>query len=292
MLEKLYNVIEAVDIFDENSPIPERYLVFMDGDGNQIKQFFPKDRMTLFFEGKLYDWYGREIKPKSGTTKILSHFGCADHHGDGSKYYEAFVVKSKNGRLSIAELDVSTEERPSKNLPKTTDQNLAKIHTLPFAKPSLRTLNWSFKDFQEPPIKHHCMHELNKYLQKNFDYTCKICTDVISPCVDIKDHSTVFVKTVFQGGEELFKHCIFDLSDIKDHNTSYQGPSDSTLGITAYKMKHMFDCVFGLSFSKDGNKMTAFVESPFGNKKIRVSTRADIICHPDGQIFWYYDPEP
>ena len=279
MSEKLYKVVEAVDLLDGDSPIPERYLVFMDSDGNQIKEFFPKDRMTLFFNDELYDWYGRKVKPKSGITKILSHFGCVDCNGGMGEYHETFVVRRKSGRLSIAELDVFPQF-PYENPLKRTDQNWAKIYTLPFVKPSLYTMDWSFKNFQEPPTTHSCIHGINKYLQENFGCTCKICTDIKFFDSNVHKDRVVFVKTQHLDGEEILHHYIVDTEEEIRYIAKYGSK-------IAYGSRYVEG---ELTFSEDG-KMSAFLT--LGNRKVRISTTADIFyrTYEDvHRICWYIEP--
>ena len=49
MSEKPYKVVEAVDLLDGDGPAPERYLVFEDQNGNPTKEFFPENKIFLFF---------------------------------------------------------------------------------------------------------------------------------------------------------------------------------------------------------------------------------------------------
>ena len=102
MSEKLYKVVEAVDLFDDGNPIPKRYLVFMDSNGNQIKKFFPENRTTLFFQGDLYDWYGNKVRIDEKIKRIRSPLGYTT---DQDGIHETFIIELKKGGLTWARLE-------------------------------------------------------------------------------------------------------------------------------------------------------------------------------------------
>ena len=83
MSEKLYNAIQAIETF--NGPIPKRTLIFINtseasfpenrifiGPSERKEVSFPEDRMTLIFNEKLQDWYGREVALREESERVLS----------------------------------------------------------------------------------------------------------------------------------------------------------------------------------------------------------------------------
>ena len=281
MSEKLYKVEEAVDLFDKNSLIPERYLVFMDSEGHQAKEFFPTDRMTLIFYHKLYDWYGREVELGPGIKQVLAHFGCRNGK---TRAYETFVVERNDGRLAIAALDY-------KDFQKTTNSNLAKMRTTSLIMVGKPFLTCQPKcSFVKIKSSVYCLNEISKWLLQNFGYTCIICLDVIPDDQSIGQLGIVFWKTYERTVTDHWMTHRFienrdDILKASDSNL----PRGSELG-----------CICGdangnLLFSEDGKKMTAFTKLWHKKDKlVRISTDIDVIMHTrkSADIFWYYDPEP
>lgn len=283
MSEKLYEVEKAVDLFNVDSLIPERYLMFMDQEGHQTKEFFPTDRMTLIFNGKLYDWYGREVELGPGIKQVLAHFGC--RNGE-TRAYETFVVKRNDGRLAIAALDY-------KDFQKTTNSNLAKMRTtsrIMVGKPFLTCQpKCSFAKIKSSV---YCLNEINKWLRfEELGFQCHILLDVISDDQSIGQLGIVFWKTYERTvTDHWMTHRFIEKRDdiLKVSNSNL--PRGSEL-----------DCIYGdtngnLIFSEDGKKMTAFTKlwRHEKGKTIRISTDTDVIMHTrkSADIFWYYDPEP
>lgn len=282
MSEKLYKVVEAVDLLDGDDPIPKRYLVFMDSDGNQIKAFFPKDRMTLILDGKLYDWYGHEAELGPDITEVLSHYGChfTDTYRDG-KAYETFVVRRNDDRLLIATLYYSNDFR-------AMIRNFAKVSSIGrimYEKPFLSSGDWSFAKFREPPTANSCLHEINDQIYKKSGSMCKICIDVTT---NHSHHDIVFDKT-----HEEFNHPCWVEHRIVKTRDSILNPNGE-LHLSGATERTSLDG--DLMFSEDGEKMTAFIYSPSTKRYARVSTDTEVIRRMEGDyfrgIYWYYDHEP
>ena len=63
----LIRPIRAVDEFIPGSNSIKRKLLFINQSGIISQEiYFPNDRVTLFHNGKLYDWYGREVQLTAG----------------------------------------------------------------------------------------------------------------------------------------------------------------------------------------------------------------------------------
>ena len=97
MSEILYKLEQITESFSEESPIPERSLVFT-GPNYPHKVTFPKDRTTLFFQGKLYDWYGHKVALSDDIAKILKPFGYSYDSQD------QFLVMTDDHRYALATL--------------------------------------------------------------------------------------------------------------------------------------------------------------------------------------------
>lgn len=282
MSEKLYNVIEAVDIFDENSPIPERYLVFMDGDGNQIKEFFPKDRITLFFQGKLYDWYGRKVKLESDITRVISaHGSCCGCYGAGDLSRETFVVQRSDNSLATATLLYENIPAPIGNC-----QNLARSDAIEIAyqQPilSIRT-KWSF--------------EYGYELSKSICYAlCEIAKNLgnftsIFANISYQDWGNSNDYVAFSPNCITGKNCCWITNFIMKDRLSLLTTSIEDICKNAIKS----DYIRGkLLFSRDGKKIKANSPMPDQNGNTRISADLETISYTKRMyaICWYYDPEP
>ena len=281
MSEKLYELEQIIELFDEGSSVPERSLIFAGPDYSH-KVTFQKNRMTLIFNHKLYDWYGREVELEPGIKQVLAHFGCCNGE---TRAYETFVVERNDDRLAIATLDY-------KDFQKTTNSNLAKMRTTSWimvGKPFLSRSCWSFAKFDDSNSR-VCLNEINKWLLQKFDYTCKICLHATMDYQELEEDSIVFAKT-FQGtrNDRWIRHHI-----AKSRNTIFDS---SRAHLPTIMDTHFIqgDIYGDLEFSQNGRKMTAFTNLPsIGKKRAPISTDIDVIRHTRdfAGIFWYYDPEP
>lgn len=274
MSEKLYKVIEAVDLFNEYNPIPERYLVFEDQDGNTDKVFFPEDRTTLFFKGELYDWYGRQVKIASDIKRIVEPFG---HRLDNSAY-ETYFVEKEDGRLAIADLSTisSSFYNPNFSMPFHIKNTI--LGNLLLDKQELKCRDWSFEKFFEQPIEDTCFKVLN-YAGKY-----KILLGVSDKHVP-KIHPLIFFQPYIERHTGRMIHLVF-----KDRTSFLQCAPEgisSAICSTNFLCKHLF-------ISDDGNKATTYLSHGYDPVFDRISTDMEVLLHAKNSLYvpWYYDPEP
>ncbi len=288
--EKLYNAIQAIETF--NGPIPKRTLIFINtseasfpenrifiGPSERKEVSFPEDRMTLIFNEKLYDWYGREVEFREDIAKVLSYYGYAN---DSSGHqYETFVTELANGRLAIACLKYEGIDWN-----KFTEQIYTKHYitgNIILGKPFLDRQSWSFESFYEPPSLPNYLTELNSWFLENFNLEYKICinshfnyygNEIIQPILFMPTH--LFVNDM---DGSLLEHYIFANRD--------------AIFESGRPIRYVRKLFGNLEFSKDGSKMTAFAELANG-KRVRISTDTDVIhkACKGPYVCWYLDPKP
>lgn len=292
MTEKLYKVVEAIDHFDEDALIPNRCLVFEDKNGILIKKFFPEDRTTLFFQGDLYDWYGRLVIIPD-DVKILKPFGYC---GDRSSVREKFLVLTQDHRLAFAWLSYSNE------LPIDRDTPLYYKHKLLHAKlsyiPSLKLEKWSFQKIAD--LKSTCFDHFkhaDEYIAisdvNGGDAIHKnrpSLKEFLNPTEKSFNYSSIWF-TRGPTHDQLLEHRILknrdDILSLYAYDWSINDPR------TAYVATNYL--LGDLKFSKHGEKMTAKAPIPDEHGNIYVSTDSEVIKHStkfSSHLIWYYDPEP
>lgn len=295
MSEKLYKVIEAVDLFDEDCPIPERYLVFEDQDGNTNKVFFPEGRTTLFFRNELYDWYGHEVVLSDNIAKILEPFGYAGW--SDSRAQEKFLVATKNHRLALATLcREQTVHWPSGSI-------LGFKHSLlhnDFASvPVLKCAKWTFREVLD--LSSTCFRQ---HFDTDGDYDVFVDVDsrdaIEKDCPSFKDclknspedcdfSSIRFARK--HTHDKLLKHGVAASREeiLSLSNMHWYGGNP----VIAYAKSNYL--LGDLKISKHGEKLTARFPIPDKYGNTRISTDSEVIKHcytGSGQLYWYYDPEP
>lgn len=295
MSEKLYKVVEAVDLFDEDNPIPERYLVFKDQDGYTDKVFFPEDRTTLFFRGELYDWCGHKVVLSDNIAKILEPFGYAGW--SDSRAQEKFLVATKNHRLALATL---CHEQTVHCL---SGSILGFKHSLlhnDFASvPVLKCAKWTFREVLD--LSSTCFRQ---HFDTDGDYDVFVDVDrrdaIEKDCPSFKDYlknspedcefsSIRFARK--HTHDELLKHGVAASRDeiLSLCNVNWCGGRPDI----AYNESNYL--LGNLEMSKHGEKITAKFPIPDKYGNTRISTDSEIIkhCHAwANQLFWYYDPLP
>lgn len=288
MSKKLYKVIEAVDLFDENGSIPERYLLFMDSDGNQIKKFFPKYRTTLFFEGELYDWYGHKVMLGSSIAKIIKPFGYFGNSSDNPK--EQFLVTRYGGKcLALATLCRHEEKTCLSNTLENYKHNL--LHRNYASTQMLKPLDWSFRELVD--LSSTCF---GKYFMCANEYTIFAGVDdyiseknrpLVTEYVRHANTGSLFPSTWFARGhtyDRLLEHRV-----VED-----RGRALMHFAKTGYIYANYL--IGNLVISNHGEKITATFPVPDKNGNNRISTDSDVIklhCATSTDcLYWYYDPEP
>lgn len=294
MSGKLYKVIEAVDLFNEGDLIPERYLVFMDSEGNQTKEFFPKDRTTLFFQGKLYDWYGREVKIPDDVNivKPLGYYGGSGY----GETLEKFLVLISNRQFAFAWLSHSNELPIDQESPMYFKNRL--LHARLSYVPSLKLEKWSFQkivDLQSTCFDH--FKHADEYMAlsgvNGADLSSKnrpSLKNFLSPAEKRFDYPSIWF-THGPTHDRLLEHRILKTRDAILSLYAYDWSSNEPYA--AYIQTNYL--LGNLNFSKHGEKMTAKAPIPDEHGNTYISTDSEVIKHSanfSSHLIWYYDPEP
>lgn len=284
MPEKLYKVIKAVDLFEEGDLMPERYLVFMDSEGDQTKEFFPKDRATLFFQGELYDWYGHKVVLSNEITKVLKPFGYSHDSRD------QFLVITKNHRYALATLHYEKADK----LPRNRNHNPS--------TPILKCRNWTFEKLAN--ISSTCLDEYFGNSNK-----CSVFVGANNNSNDNTNSSSSYIPYFIKPEESILNlSCTFFMQ-----GPTYQYPLRHKVFIDRekaviqlchpHKEIHwrddavtMANYLLGdLQISKHSGKISAIFPVPSQTGNTRISTDSGIIQHGIMNhecLYWYYDPKP
>ena len=104
--------IAAVDQFVEDHSYPGgrrffRKLVFVSEDGSMRDVYFKDDRVTVFYSGVLYDWYGNVVDMSRAIRHVVKYYGGSNCRNDA---HEQFIVEKINGKLAIARIRYEHDE--------------------------------------------------------------------------------------------------------------------------------------------------------------------------------------
>ncbi|MBQ7202360.1 hypothetical protein IJS18_03200 [Candidatus Saccharibacteria bacterium] len=95
---------KAISAIDDLNDLGSRLIVFEDDETNPHRLTiikFPDNRGTILFDGKLYDWYGREVIISDKIKRVVTPFG---HYTDGKDLYHChdnFIVELTTGEYAI-----------------------------------------------------------------------------------------------------------------------------------------------------------------------------------------------
>ena len=292
MSEKLYLAEKAVELLDGDNPIPARYLVF---DG-PVKVFFPEDRTTLFFQGDLYDWYGRKVQLPYDIHSVIGPYGYEDF---GQCYaQESFLVKLKNQRLALANLTYPTDY-PQFPWQETTSYRQHKykhklLHGILAAPPKLELRNWSFQrlvDFSQVGFDSRKLHDYVAFVGVTGKATIIKNQPSFKGHYKGQLHDTDIPSIWFTCGPTY--DCPVEHNIAESRETILRYPSPFLFSncpehvITNY-------LVGDLTFSEDNTKLSAYSPIPDKTGNNRISTDAEMLnhCLSGNKICWYYDPLP
>ena len=283
MSERLYKVVEAVDLLDGDGPAPERYLVFEDQNGNPTKEFFPENHTSLIHKGILYDWYGKQVKIASDIKRIIEPFG----HGLGNSACEIYLIEKKDGKLALANLSTikTCFYDPSFSMPTHVKNEIT--GSLFLSGQELKCPSWSFEKFLEQPIENTCF----KAFKHPSGYKILLGVSSYSSWDFSKIHQLIYFYPRLIRDCGLIDHHIF-----KDRTGIMQSSSEELSTTAFHANPNAYECTNylykQLSFSDDGNKVTAYLPRSHGFD--RISTDTEVLLHAKNNqnITWYYDPEP
>lgn len=292
MSEKLYKLERAIEFFDDESFIPERFLVFMGPDG-PFKLDFPENRTTLFFRGELYDWYGHKVALSDNIVKVLEPFG---YYGRSScSPQEKFLVVTKDHRYALATLCHKRRSDMNNNTPSEFMHSL--LHYDYASIPFLKCLDWSFREFKS--LESTCFHDHFMHADEYtvfLDVKGKECVhknhpsfaEYLKPSRSDFDFSSIWF-TRGNTHDDLLKHLVFGSREI-----ALSIPSYYLTEITPRANFAEANYLLGdLQISKHGEKITALFPIPDEKGNNRISTDAEIIKHCakyHDRLPWYYDP--
>ena len=258
--------------FNDEKPTPIRCLIFkqlINGEKEGLpdqKVIFPEGHTSVLFKGKLYGWYGREVKIDEDIKCVIEPIGSGI---SGNEPYETYIVERKDGRYAIAELSIPSSNR-LQNI--TTEDHIKSELTggiMEFGQELTCRRSWSFGGRVKTPLRMTCF--------KNFNYSggeFLILLDVKDEIFDKKAPSIVFYPTT-ESYIGNIGHFIF-----KDRETSLESHMNNPVEYANFLHGE-------LEFFNNGNKATAI--SPKG---YRISTDAECLkkANRNMTIVWYLDP--
>lgn len=291
MSEKIYKLEQITESFSQESPIPERSLVFT-GPDYPHKVTFPKDRTTLFFQGELYDWYGHKVALSNNIAKVLEPFG---YYGRSScSPQEKFLVATKDHRYALATL---CHERYDINKNTPTDFVHGLLHYDYASTPFFKCLDWSFREYKN--LESTCFHDHFTHADEYtvfLDVKGKECVhknhpsfeEYLKPSRSNFNFSSIWF-TRGNTHDDLLKHLVFGSREVALSISSYyyaQGDPNANFTEANYLLGD-------LQISKHGEKITTLFPIPDEKGNNRISTDAEVIKHCAGykdRLCWYYDP--
>lgn len=237
---------------------------------------FPADRVSVMIDGKLYDWYGREVKIDARIEQIVEPFGAGSSHGGIADACETFLVQLKGGGMTLAKL-LRDHEEP--------------LFKLPWAKYMLTGGMLNYRSVLRANEKYR-FDRLDTELTKT-----PVFRAYLSRCsLPDKEHICALANVRLVGGAsskpmtifqerigEPFGECLFCcFAESRDAILNLPPDKEPEHGYANYVIGEV-------TVSEDGHKMTALMSKNDG-KVHRISTDVEVLSHFEKQssLWWYY----
>lgn len=245
---------------------------------------FKNERITVDYDGKLYDWYGREVELPPTSSIINFYGGGRDRDGNIN---EQFIILFKNGAFAIAGVQYFSDGE-SIGIPTYKDIFTGKIIG---RSPKLvyeHTFMQIDMKFANTPVFQAFLRNLPEEFQGRrfvalygFDDDSKS----IITCQGI-DTPTTYVWHTFASisREEVLKKLAPIVAPPKEEESEQQEPAIKRV---FKQWQHCSATYFtgGIVVSEDGQKMTVcFPDNP--NRFFATDVEVLESCH-DGRIIWY-----
>lgn len=249
----MFKPISATDAF---GPQPFRSLNFLNEQGNHGSANFEPGRHTVFFDGRLFDWYGREVAISPAIEKLVAPFGSMS----GSmteRSLDCFIAKDWAGKYSIVTVKYVGEEPVIKFNP-SKERFLAYV------------LN---------PFPGTCLDVFAKYAAPRIYDAWGLFTT---------EEGLVFAQTRGVGPKNALGGFIAG-----SRKEILESPVENGTFHTVNSMR-TFMVYQKLMHDVDSGKFSALIKDTISpDRLLRISTDAEVIRHmrtPFG-IWWYLDPE-
>ena len=274
----------AISAIDDLRNLGERLIVFEDDSANPhpltvVK--FPKNRGTIIFNDKLYDWYGREVELGEKIKRIVAPFG---HYTDGLDLchcHDNFIVELENGEFAITGIRyyrTSRSESPDySGLKYAITGGALKMSPHMDTDDSLP----HYKAITLDALKDTCFESFRAY---NGNYSYAIGHDPILYGSAEEGVNHLLCGEMAGGNGRMW----FSVTETRDEIM------ETAMGTAGRRLEPKLflsmDQFFGdFAISEGGSKITVSIpEKHFCQKSIRIATDIGVFEHMRNSHFWWY----
>lgn len=279
-------MIKPTVAFDDLNNLEDRMISFEDDSVAPSKLTlvtFPKGRATIFFAGKLYDWYGREIELDERIRRIVAPFG---HYTDGidlSHCHDNFIVELKNGAYAICGIRYRRQKEHRENYDGLKYAITAgSLDMVPYIYAN--DLAPSYDDIDTETLKNTCFKLISDF---HPGHSFALGKDPESTDFFMGNDVFVIIDSEVSGGNGWLWSCI---ANSRDDLLSASHDDDSELITPAVYQK--IDYYYSFEISAGGDKLSVTFSDKHSTNKLRASTDKEVIEHlKSPELWWYLDPK-
>ena len=250
----------------------EHQLVFIHDIGvitREISIPFEEDRITLWHEGKLYDWYGRKVELDDNIAQIIEFYSGSSFNNEA---HEQFIVRKKDGRLAIARLRYRYSEAQHSSIPVEHKDILT--GRMLGRTPVLECEKYDFYSIDRTILLEPVFETLIKNIGKE-----------LTVFYDVRKGHESYHTVIRRRGNDFYPW-IYNCFSTASREEILKLPPD--IAISEHRYVSWLDG--WLDVSKDGRKMTSM--TIVDDRPYYISTDVEILEHRQSRtcIWWYPDP--
>ena len=275
-------LLKPVTAIDDLCHLGHRTLIFENDNPldttKRVHMHFPEDRSTILYDGKLYDWYGREVALDPFIVHIIKPFGyTVSKPYDILNYRDSFLVELRNSQFAIVSLHYRSpnSEDPSYTGGKlrVTGRTLDSTPYLRFAKDTTTYESIDFSAVEESFLSE---------LKRSESYPLAAIGQISgsSQCVFLSSKTYLQLGT---SGGYFIHHIVASKATLIDFFANSDGKYTEPPALLSTTMLHD-----DIVIRDNGDKITAkFANYGYrGNYKASIDRDCLAFCK-DNHLYWY-----
>ena len=274
----MFKPLSATDSIDSRV---SRSLSLMDDQGHFAAVYYPEHYSTAIFDGKPYDYFGKEIPLSKNIKRVVRPFG-QQHVGGTIGKFDRFLVELVSGRFAILTL-TRTDRTSIFGVDHSLRELLDYARNQSFSLIYNHESDYSYKSVSMSRLESTCFEALPH------DETFPGLYLATEPTLYNKRHQNAFC-FIAEAEEDFSSHSPWLPNVI--------APSrDDAIKRPGKFRAYASSCLlYGEApvFSYDGQKASAFIRQD--GTHVRISTDADVLAASHYAtypcLYWYLDPLP
>ncbi len=275
-------LLKPVTAIDDLGHLGHRTLIF-ESDSHldtaiRVHMHFPKDRSTILYDGKLYDWYGREVTLDPFIARIIKPFGyTVSKPYDILNYCDNFLVELRNSQFAIIGLHYSSQSSEDSTYTGTKLRITGRaLNCAPYLRFTKDIITYESIDFGTVESTF-----LSK-LKNNDPYPLAAIGQIAgsSQCVFLSSKTNLQLGT---SGNHFFHHIVTSKSALIDFFTNPDGRNTEPPTILSTTMLHD-----NIVICDSNTKITANFANYGHRSNYKASIDQDCLAFcKDNHLYWY-----